>query len=75
MLGNALEWVTDCYRATYKDAPADGSAFVNSDCGKPVLRGGTRANWPSFNRGAHRDSDEPSDRALGYGFRLARALD
>lgn len=40
MLGNAAEWVEDCYHETYAGAPVDGSAWVETGCEQRVLRGG-----------------------------------
>ena len=41
MLGNAWEWVEDCYHDSYRGAPSDGSARTGpSDC-RRVLRGGS----------------------------------
>jgi formylglycine-generating enzyme required for sulfatase activity len=40
MLGNATEWVADCYHESYADAPADGSAWDESPCTYRVIRGG-----------------------------------
>jgi formylglycine-generating enzyme required for sulfatase activity len=42
LLGNAVEWVADCYHETYDGAPTDG-AWVNSDgtaCAYQIVRGG-----------------------------------
>ena len=44
MLGNAREWVEDCYVNNYRAAPTDGSAVLNGDCSLRVIRGGA---WSS----------------------------
>lgn len=41
MLGNASEWVEDCWNDTYSGAPTDGSAWLGGDCRGRVLRGGS----------------------------------
>lgn len=53
MLGNAVEWVQDCYHDTYSGAPSDGSAWQEDACEYRVIRGGcygstargTRVSW------------------------------
>jgi formylglycine-generating enzyme required for sulfatase activity len=40
MLGNAAEWVQDCYRPNYSDAPTDGTAVDGTECEQRVARGG-----------------------------------
>ncbi len=46
MLGNAIEWVADCYHETYAGAPADGSAWVETDCEYRIIRGGCYGSTP-----------------------------
>jgi formylglycine-generating enzyme required for sulfatase activity len=41
MLGNVHEWVGDCFRASYKGAPADGSTRLDGNCKKRISRGGS----------------------------------
>jgi formylglycine-generating enzyme required for sulfatase activity len=74
MHGNALEWVQDCWNATYSGAPTDGSAWIAGDCSVRVLRGGSYSHGPNdirsasrYRRGDHWLRDEA-------GFRLARSL-
>ena len=38
--GNVAEFVADCWNDSYQDAPSDGSAWLQGDCSKRVLRGG-----------------------------------
>jgi len=40
LLGNAVEWVSDCYHGTYDGAPTDGSSWDETDCEYRVIRGG-----------------------------------
>lgn len=74
MLGNVPEWVADCWRDSYRNAPSDGSAFTSSDCKQRGIRGGSWSLWPAFSRSAHRHFDEPTDRGNVTGFRVARDL-
>ena len=74
MLGNALEWVEDCYNDSYVGAPIDGSARQEAECTRRVLRGGGWLVIPDDIRSADRDWSNPGG-ADGYtGFRIARAL-
>ena len=71
MLGNVSEWVSDCYRNTYTDAPTDGSAVTQGDCGRRVVRGG---NWKSKAvdiRAANRKRIGVDVRDRSIGFRVA----
>ena len=82
MLGNAWQWVEDCWHDSYKGAPADGGVWAGGDCSRHVLRGGSWDNVPLFIRSATRsaaanDSGDPkqdSDYSSLAGFRLARDL-
>ena len=82
MVGNAWEWVEDCYHPGYRvglsqgpvDAPADGSAWIGGDCDRHVVRGGSWINVPSFVRSAVRARAATGDRGSGVGFRVARTL-
>ena len=40
MGGNVMEWMPDCFYASYTNAPTDGSAWVVGSCEDQVLRGG-----------------------------------
>ena len=73
--GNVMEWVADCWNATYDDAPADGSAWETGDCNKRVLRGGSWVVNPALLRSALRLRAIPRYRNLTTGFRVARDLD
>ena len=44
MVGNVWEWTEDCWNASYKGAPADGSPWTSGDCSRRVVRGGSWAN-------------------------------
>ena len=73
MLGNAWEWVEDCYNKTYDGAPRDGSAWVAGNCSARVIRGGWYDDPPVV-RSAFRFRISPGKRFNDLGFRIARTL-
>jgi formylglycine-generating enzyme required for sulfatase activity len=76
MIGNASEWVEDCWKESYEGgAPKNGSAWTSGDCGLRRVRGGSWGGGPELLRAACRFM-EP---AAGYrhntvGFRVARTF-
>jgi formylglycine-generating enzyme required for sulfatase activity len=74
MLGNAWEWVEDCYHNSYRDRPVDGSAWMTKECQDRVVRGGGWKFEPHFVRSASRSRGTPEDRGDPLGFRVARTL-
>lgn len=72
MIGNVFEWVTDCWNDSYVDAPSDGAAWVNGDCGYRVLRGGSWFTPPEYVRAAFRNRFDADYRSSSFGFRVAR---
>ena len=54
MHGNVNEWVEDCWNEQLRGAPADGSAWLTSNCRRRVLRGGWWGAHPSDLRAASR---------------------
>ena len=76
MHGNAREWVQDCWHASYRGAPADGSAWTaGADCKRRVLRGGSWSDIPWDIRSAGRMSGRWKDRNSKTGFRVALTLE
>jgi formylglycine-generating enzyme len=73
MLGNAWEWVEDCWQNSYADAPSDGAAREEAPCRMRVQRG---AWWNSTERFqytlAERVPRPPYFRWENFGIRLAR---
>lgn len=69
--GNAREWVADCYVNNYVNAPDDGAAMTQGDCGKRVVRGGAWTNPPSDLRVANRSRIDAGVRAQYMGLRVA----
>ena len=75
MLGNAWQWTQDCWHPSYAGAPPDGSAWLEQNCAKHVLRGGAWNNVPIFVRAASRNGgDGDYDYSSLAGFRVARDL-
>ena len=71
MHGNVLEWCQDVWHENYKDAPQDGSAWI--DGGNPrynIRRGGSWRTNPSTCRSAYRDWGIPDLKDNFLGFRV-----
>ena len=74
MHGNVWEWVEDCYRDSYNEAPTDGSAVTAGECTLRILRGGSWNYYPQLLRSAYRYATAPVIRTENAGFRVARAM-
>ena len=74
MHGNVWEWVEDCWNGSYKGAPSDGGAWLDGDCSRRVLRGGSWSSNPGDLRSAVRGRDGTGVRVNYFGFRVARTL-
>ena len=72
--GNVYEWLQDCWNDSYKDAPDDGSAWEQGNCGRRLLRGGSWFLKPWRLRSAYRFRFEPGGRGGRVGVRLAQDL-
>jgi formylglycine-generating enzyme required for sulfatase activity len=70
-LGNAWEWVADCYHDSYLNSPTDGSAWATGQCTEHVFRGGSWHNTPQVLRVANRGWDGSSYRFFDLGFTIA----
>ena len=72
MHGNVWEWVEDDYHRSYKDAPSNGSAWVESDRTKTnrLLRGGSWNNGPGYCCSAYRNYDSRHVIFFNIGFRV-----
>jgi formylglycine-generating enzyme required for sulfatase activity len=69
MHGNVREWCADAWHNNYKDAPTDGSVWIeNGDDNRSLLRGGSWYSIPDFCRSASRLSN---DRRDSYGSTLS----
>ena len=74
VLGNANEWVGDCWNDGYRGAPVDGGAWQSGNCEGRVLRGGSWADGPTTLRAAFRMGVLTGSRVSFAGFRVARTL-
>jgi len=72
--GNVWEWAQDCWHYNYKNAPTDGSAWVEKKCDERVVKGGSFYCFPTHVRSANRWSRWPELRNMYIGFRVARDL-
>jgi formylglycine-generating enzyme required for sulfatase activity len=71
MLGNAEEWVQDCWKADYTGAPVDGSAVAAGDCSMRAVRGGSWIDSPIGVPAAYRVGSHVTIRVSRRGFRVA----
>ncbi len=72
MAGNVMEWVQDCYRSGYANAPDDGSAVELAGCEERVVRGGGYDSPADLLRSASRGQRAPDVRLNNLGFRVVR---
>jgi formylglycine-generating enzyme required for sulfatase activity len=70
--GSVWEWVADCWHASYKGAPADGSAWDEPSCRTRVIRGGSWLEDGSYMLSSTRFKYDASVRQSQNGFRVAR---
>src|SRR3546814_2394914 len=71
MLGNAWQWLEDCYHESYTGAPADGTPRMTGECKNRVARGGCWLDSSQFLRAANRGKNW-GIRYSSLGFRVAR---
>jgi formylglycine-generating enzyme required for sulfatase activity len=74
MHGNVNEFVADCWNDGYEGAPADGSAWLEGNCTRRVLRSGSWYGYPGYLRSAYRCRSGPAFGHRSIGFRLARTI-
>jgi formylglycine-generating enzyme required for sulfatase activity len=73
MHGNVWEWCADHFHENYKGAPADGSAWIDSDADEDasrILRGGSWILVPWRCRSAYRFRGSADVRDYDFGFRI-----
>ena len=73
MAGNAQEWTEDCYHASYKGAPDNGSAWLTAECTQRVVRGGSYTSPLNALRNAKRSQYNQDARLDNLGFRVVRS--
>ncbi len=75
LVGNVYEWVQDCGRYGYEDAPSDGSAIEpDAACRQHMMRGGSWLSPPRATRPANRVRNPVGFQDINVGFRVARDL-
>ncbi len=75
--GNVSEWVEDCSHQNYQGAPADGSAWKETNggnCSRRVVRGGSWFIDPQNLRSANRNRINTDVAINVLGIRIARAF-
>ncbi len=72
MLGNAQEWLLDCWFDSHAGAPVNGAARLDGDCYRRVLRGGSWASGFDGIRVADRVRELVGYTQPFIGFRVAR---
>jgi formylglycine-generating enzyme required for sulfatase activity len=73
IIGNAREWVMDCYTTSYLGRPEDSRAWVwQGGCEQKSVRGGSWASRPRDARAPARGAEPTAHRQSDLGFRVAR---
>ncbi len=70
MHGNVYEWCADSWHDNYNGAPNDGSARLNDNDNRRLLRGGFWGSHPRYCRSAYRIRNGPDNRDDYLGFRV-----
>ncbi len=73
LIGNAAEWVEDCWNGDYSDAPSTSAARTTGACAERVFRGGAWNGKPATVRVGYRDRESTDERHDSLGFRVVRA--
>jgi len=73
IIGNAREWIMDCYTASYAGRPGDGRAWTwQGGCELKGVRGGSWASRPLAARAPARGAQPTAFRQSDLGFRVVR---
>jgi formylglycine-generating enzyme required for sulfatase activity len=73
LLGNANEWVADCWNDTHAGAPTTAEArLLGADCGQRVMKGQGWTAIAASTRAAFRLKMNATDRRFTFGFRVLR---
>jgi formylglycine-generating enzyme required for sulfatase activity len=72
MHGNVWEWCQDSWHSSYKGAPTDGSAWLDTEENTyfKLLRGGSWNHYPVYCRSAYRDNRNLDYYNVVIGFRV-----
>lgn len=70
MHGNVWEWCADTWHNNYKNAPTDGSIWLNGDDENSPMRGGSWGAFPAYCRSATRSKVKRNNRSQYNGFRV-----
>ena len=70
MHGNVWEWCEDTWHSDYKDAPSDGSFWVDEESSNKVIRSGSWDNDPDCCRSATRNYVNAKNNIGNFGFRV-----
>jgi formylglycine-generating enzyme required for sulfatase activity len=74
MHGDFWQWMADCYKDSYANAPSDGKGTSEVAGCSRVIRGGSWGDSPLGLRAACRAGSASDSRDSNIGFRLARTL-
>jgi formylglycine-generating enzyme required for sulfatase activity len=74
MLGNAWEWVEDCWNPGFSAMSPNGAPATTGNCTQRVYRGGAWRSYPSLARSARRSKMDRDHRHALVGFRVAREI-
>lgn len=74
LLGNASEWVEDCWHDNYRRAPTNGDAWVNPGCTQRVVRGSSWLSASDQSRSSFRTFSKSTTSNALIGFRVIRQL-
>lgn len=77
MSGYVWEWVEDCLHMNYKEAPTDGSAWLEAnggECTERMMRGGSWGDEPGDLRTSSRTWEDATKSSTYFGFRLAQDI-
>jgi formylglycine-generating enzyme required for sulfatase activity len=72
MLGNAWQWMADCWTTSLADLPRDGSARDAPGCTERTVRGGGWNYSPRYLRAGFRYGEPAGDIVAANGFRVVR---
>ncbi len=74
MSGNVWEWCQDSYHFDYKEAPTDGSAWIDEESYTAIIRGGSWRESPFECRSSNRGYENLDTRSKEVGLRVVFAL-